>query len=262
MENVFAGKLTSTRGGTLVLGIAAAVLAAIILLVYLNRYRESIASGNEPVTVLVADRLIPKGTPGTVIARQGWMSPATIREKDARTGAFTDPSTLTGRVASTDVFPNQQLTAAEFAVGKVDGLATRLVKDERAISVPLDSAHGMIGQIQTGDRVDVYAGFTVDGGAAATGGSRPVIKLLVPNALVLSAPDGGKSSNFVLKANYQQGAELAWAVDNGKVWLMLRPAASAKTTKPSLVTAETILFGIKPVRAYTRARAIVDGGAR
>lgn len=262
MENILTGKLTSTRGGTLFLGIGAAILAAIILLVYLNRYRESIASGNEPVSVLVADRLIPKGTPGTVIARQGWMSPITIREKDVKLGAFTDPSTLGARVATTDIFPNQQLTSTDFAVTTRDTVSTRLTRNERAISVPLDSAHGMIGQIQTGDRVDVYAGFTVENSAGITSGARPVIKLLIPDALVLSAPESGKSSNFVLKADYQQGAELAWTVDNGKVWLMLRPAAGAKRTKPSLVTAETILFGIKPVRAYTRARSILREGAR
>ena len=59
-------KLFTTRQGTVLLGVIAAVIAAIALLVYLNHYRSSV-NGNQQVKVLVASKLILKGTPGDVI---------------------------------------------------------------------------------------------------------------------------------------------------------------------------------------------------
>ena len=53
-----AQKLLSTRGGTVALGGAAALMAAFLLLLYLNQYRSSVTADSEPVTVLVARTLI------------------------------------------------------------------------------------------------------------------------------------------------------------------------------------------------------------
>ena len=49
----------------------------------------------------------------------------------------------------------------------------------------------MIGEIQTGDHVDVLAGFNVDAG---TGPSRPMLRSVMQNALVLKAPVEGQGS--------------------------------------------------------------------
>ena len=62
MQDVFAGRLFKTRGGAVLIGGVAAVLAAILLVVYLHSYRSSVNSGSRPMTVLVAKSLIPKGT--------------------------------------------------------------------------------------------------------------------------------------------------------------------------------------------------------
>jgi hypothetical protein len=42
-------------------------------------------------------------------------------------------------------------------------------------------------------------------------------------------------------------SKLAFAADNGKIWLILRPPAGAKDTAPQLVSADSILFGVKPL---------------
>ena len=70
MQNVFSGKLTSTRGGALLVGGAAALLAGLLLVVYLNRYRNSVNNGAQAAPVLIARQLIPQGTPGNVIAQK------------------------------------------------------------------------------------------------------------------------------------------------------------------------------------------------
>ena len=66
METITSSKLFTTRQGTITLGVIAAIIAAIALIVYLNSYRNSHA-GNAAVSVLVAQKLIEKGTPGDVI---------------------------------------------------------------------------------------------------------------------------------------------------------------------------------------------------
>ena len=45
-----------------------------------------------------------------------------------------------------------------------------------------------------------------------------------------------------------RAAELAFASDNGKLWLALRPSAGAKASRPRIVTVETLLLGVPPVQ--------------
>ena len=54
MENIMSSKLFRTRQGTILLGVIAAVLAAIALIVYLNQYTNNANAKAVPVPVLVA----------------------------------------------------------------------------------------------------------------------------------------------------------------------------------------------------------------
>ena len=63
-----AQNLFSSRRRSLVMGGAAAALAAIVLGVYLHNYRNSVNGGAVTAPVLVAKNLIPKGTSGDTIA--------------------------------------------------------------------------------------------------------------------------------------------------------------------------------------------------
>ena len=45
----------------------------------------------------------------------------------------------------------------------------------------------------------------------------------------------------------QQAADLAFASDNGKLWLVLRPRTGAKPSTATMVTPETLLLGVNPV---------------
>ena len=87
VENIMSSKLFTTRQGTILLGVIAAVIAAIALIVYLNNYRNSV--NQPPVPVLVAKKTIPQGMSGDVIATstellQGGEDPARTRCRAAR----------------------------------------------------------------------------------------------------------------------------------------------------------------------------------
>ena len=259
-----AHKLLSTRRGTVLVGVFAGVLAASVLLVYLNRYRNSLNESATPVTVLVAKSLIQKGTPGDVIGSQDLFQATRVPKSQLTEGAIADAAGLRGRVAVDDIYPGQQLTTADFSATATDAISYKLTGDQRAISVPLDSAHGLIGQVQTGDHVDVFAGFNVDRGSSGAG-TKPVLKIIMENALVLHASDrsggfaGSSTSNVVLRATYQQAAEMAFAADNGKLWIVLRPPTGARPVKPGVVTVETLLFGVKPVTALRNLKKTSGG---
>ena len=101
--------------------------------------------------------------------------------------------------------------------------------------------HGLAGQIADGDHVDVYVGLNRTG-------ADPVIKLLIADMTVLRAPISAGGGVFTLKASTKQTAVLAWAMDNGKLWFVLRPPSGAKVQFPGIVTAATLLRGYKAVK--------------
>jgi Flp pilus assembly protein CpaB len=253
-----AQRLISTRRGTLLFSALAALLAGALILVYVNRYRDSVKSQAAPVTVLVARQMIPKGTAGSVIAAQNLYTATTIRQGQLLNGALSDPSSLAGKVATHDIYPGAQLSSAEFAAA-ASNLAATLTANQRVVAIPLDAAHGLIGELQAGDRVDVYVGFNVvpagpNGVSVGGGQSQAVIRRVMTDVLVIAV--GGKTSGLVstgnanvsLKVTDQQAAELAFASDNGRIWLALRPSAGAKSSPPSIVNADTMLLGVPPVQ--------------
>jgi Flp pilus assembly protein CpaB len=244
------GKTLSTRNGTLLVSAIAALLAGAILLVFLSQYRDSTKDDGVSASVLVAKRLIERGSPGDVLAAQGMFQRATIPQSKLKDGAVVDPDSIKGQVAAADIYPGEQLTSADFApaAGRPQN---RLNPGDRAIAIPVDSVHGITAQLHAGDRVDIYGGYNTTENGGASG--RPVVKPIVRNVLVLSAPaggnetGGGQSASVVVRVTDEKAAELAYTADNGKLWLALRPQVGARDSDVGIVTLESILFGVKPI---------------
>lgn len=234
-------RFLGTRRGSFAVAAAAAALAAIALVVYLNHYKQDVRGGTLPAQVLIADRLIPKGTSGDAVAAERLFRPTTLSEADVKPLAISDAAALTGKVAVRDIYPGQQVTSADFRAGG-DALRGRLSGTQRAIGVPLDEAHGLIGKVHEGDVVDVFA--TFNGSGSGSG----VLRTIAQDVLVLSAPKSASSSRAgssadataVVRMTDKQAARLAFAADNGKVWFALRPPAGGEQAGPSTVTQGTI----------------------
>ena len=251
-----AQRLVSTRRGTILLSVLAAAVAGGLILVYVNRYRDSVKAAGAPVTVLVAKVNITKGTGGSQIATTGLYSTTTLRQSQVLDGAFSDTSSLTGKVATTDIPQGAQLTSADFAAA-ASNLTASLTGTQRVDTpLPFNSAQGLSGALQTGDHVDVYGGFNVlaagPNGLAAGGGSRPVVRRILTNVPVVaiggstSGSFATSSTNLSFKVTDQQAADLAFASQNGTLWLGLEPSAGVKSSRPSVVTMETLLLGVPP----------------
>jgi Flp pilus assembly protein CpaB len=243
-------KLLSTRRGTILVAVVCALVAAAILIFAMQRYRQNLDTEGNPETVLVASALIQKGTAGNAIASEQLFKPTSIATKQVSAGAIADTSQLRGKVAAADVYPGQQLTASDFTTG--GGLPSELAPNQRAMTITLNSAHGMVGLIQDGDHVDVYGDVDLEAG----GRGAQVERLLMSNVQVLkagtNAGGGGlggsnpqtEESNVTLKVNDSQAGVLAYAAtDPDRVWLVLRPAKATSPASSSTVTAQTLALG-------------------
>jgi Flp pilus assembly protein CpaB len=246
-------KLLSSRRGTILVAAACVLIAGAIIVFAMHRYRQSVNAQGQLETVLVATQLIQKGTTGDAIARGNLFHPTQIVAKQVSAGAITDTAAITGKVTAVNIYPGQQLTLADFA--STGDLAAQLGPNDRALSIPLPQGPGLVGQLQAGDHVDVYGGWTV---LNEQGRSVPLTKLLVPDATVLKAANapisggiGGSStsqiSDVVIKVNVADAAKIAFTSTNGTVWLVLRSPTATAPSATQITSIDSILFGIKPI---------------
>ena len=242
MSNAFTSKVSgrmTSRGWAIALGIGAIVLAAILLVVYLDRYRARVGGANAPTPALVAKRYIPTGTPGTLIASEQMYAPTTLPRKEVEVGAIADPSYLSGRAAAVEIFPGQQLTTPDFAASDTTSVDSQITGKQRAISVGIDNIHGSLSQLQAGDSIDLYIALGTRGP-----GGQALVKLFRQNVKVLmvpsqTGPSGG--SNLVLRIATDDAADYAYMADNTQMYFVIRPVVGATPTKPDTATLESVL---------------------
>ena len=237
----------ATRRGTLAIAGVCALVAAAILMVFLSRYRDSVSEAAAPTPVLVATSLIQKGTSGDVLAEKRQFETVTRAAEDVKQGGVSDPALLAGKVTTADIYPGQQLTASSFTA--VTGtVLPKLADDQRAIAIPVDQAHGLVGQVQTGDHVDLLASYETTN--SATGQGSAIVKTLLQDKLVLRAGgqplDGGSEGkdaekSIIVRVTDREAVPLAHAADNGQVWVLLRPAGDAEQSAPQTATEDSVL---------------------
>jgi Flp pilus assembly protein CpaB len=251
-----ATKVISSKRGAIIVAASAALLAGILILLYLNSYRSGVKAEGAPVTVLIAKEDIPKGTSGSLIASSGLLRTTTMRQSQLRDGAFSDPTNLNGKATTHEIYRGSQLTATDFGPAAAT-LSSELSKHDRIIAVPLDTAHGLIGELEPGNHVDVFAGFTVtplgpDGTPISGAATRAVLKRIITDVPVVrvaskSGGIGTSTTKVLVKVSDKDAANLAFSSEYGKVWLALRPGAGAQSAPPDLVTLETLLLGAPPI---------------
>jgi Flp pilus assembly protein CpaB len=229
-------RLFRNRGGAVIAGVVAAAIAVILLIVYLNSYRSSVNSDKAPERVLVATKVIKAGTSGEIIAKTGLYQVTAVQKDQLKLNAISDPAALAERIAVADIFPGQQLTQDDFTTESQTGVAYQLVGRQRAIAIPTDTAHGVGGVVASGNFVDVYMG--------ASDAAGELVTLLASDVYVITAPVDG-AGNFILRVPTDQAARFAFASDNTKIWLVLRPQVGASRTPRATARLSALLAGVK-----------------
>jgi pilus assembly protein CpaB len=237
MSNTFTTKVSgrvSSRGWAVAVGLGAIVLATILLIVYLDRYRARVSAASAPTPVLIAEQVIPAGTPGSIVATQGMYEATTVPKKEVLEGAIADPTFLTGRAAAVEVLPGRQLTATDFAATTTTTVDSQITGRQRALSISIDAVHGSLGQLKAGDDVDIYMRTTRKG----TG--EPQIELFREAVRVLAVP-GPTSPTLILRTeNTRDAPKFAYAADHVGLWFVLRPAAGADPTANAVGNADNL----------------------
>jgi len=247
----------STKNGSIAAAVVAAAIAGLLIVFFLQQYRSNVNNEGVPTPVLVAQRVIEQGASGDSAGAQGLFKTTKVPRDQLKRGAITDPATLRDKVATAQIVPGQQITAADFKVAG-HGIVTKLAADQRAIAVALDSAHGLIGNLRSGDHVDLLSGFELQNSNA---GKHSVLRMLLQDVLVLDVPkkaSGGVGSNanatseITLRVTAGAAQKVAYAADNGVLYLVLRPENGEKLTRSSLTTQESLLAGARAARVPGR----------
>ena len=144
-----------------------AIIAAIILALgaaalvwwYSSSVRTNVSEGEVTQAVLVAAEDIPARTTGDAIVQKGLAQTVQVPQRLVAPGALLDVSALQGKVLTSAVAKGQQLVDSQLGTPETEGAVYRIKKGMRAISVPIDRARGLGGEIQAGDKVDILATF-------------------------------------------------------------------------------------------------------
>src|SRR5262245_25780715 len=96
-------KFVSTRRGAYTVAAAAAAAAGLVLLVFISQYKQDVNAGLAPAPVLVADRLIPRGTSAGEVISEKLFKPSAIATENIQPGAVTQASDIAGMVAVREV---------------------------------------------------------------------------------------------------------------------------------------------------------------
>ena len=139
------------------------VAGTAVLLAYVHGADARALAGTRTVDVLVVDQPIPAGTAGSDIA--GMVSTEVVPAKVALPGRVTDLAALTGRVATVDLQPGEQLLAARFAAPLRPAGArapSPCPPGLQEVSVLLEPQRAVGGRLAAGDTVGVVVSLKPD----------------------------------------------------------------------------------------------------
>ena len=254
--------MTKSRLRNLALPIGLAVLAAVLVGIYVISYRNSVNHGADLEKVLVAARDIPAGTPGSSVAGGGYLKEQTVPNRAVVPGAVVSGAPLTSLVVSGTIYKGQQVTLRQFKPLAQGGIFASFAGKQRVVVVPGDSNQLLAGTASDGDRVDVVANTKYSIG----GINRATTRVILQNLLVLKAAGGSKSggvagaatTSATLVMTDKQSQTMLWALKNATWYLVLRPTASPRNSKRSLETLYSLLSRDLPANNRTKIR--IAGG--
>jgi pilus assembly protein CpaB len=244
---------------------AALVLLAVgtaVLLAYVRGADARALAGVRTTEVLVADRVIPEGTPADRLT--DLVRIEVLPRKAAVEGRVTDLDELAGLVTTVDVQPGEQLLTSRFGEAETGGAAGTVAVPPglQEVSVLLEPQRAVGGRLGAGDTVGVVVSI---GDGKDTGETHAVLhEILVTQvqgapapvdpeaeAQVEAAADEGtgtasagasvptQSLMVTLAVSAAQAEAVVYGIEHGSLWLSLEPAG-AKTGGTDVLDAGNI----------------------
>jgi pilus assembly protein CpaB len=135
-----------------------AALAAVATWSYLQGADKRAYADATVVTVFRVAKPIPKGTPGEQAFDQSFIITDSIPQRFRPATALIQPSSIRGRLASSDLPVGQIVVDGQFVEPSLasNTFADRVPEGQVAISVQVDQVRGVAELIQPGDKVNMF----------------------------------------------------------------------------------------------------------
>lgn len=147
------------RSVLLALAIVTALVGTLLIVMYVQGIDNRATEGQELVEVLVAKDIVNAGESVSAAEEAGKFEKKEIRRDDLVPGALSSSTSVTGLVATGNIYPGEQLIADKFGnVGDAESLV--IPDDKMAVSVELADPERVAGFVNPGSEVAVFVTIT------------------------------------------------------------------------------------------------------
>jgi Flp pilus assembly protein CpaB len=242
------------RARNLFAAIGLAVLAALFVGFYVTNYKRNVKHSQQHVSVYVASRDIPEGTPGSDVAKGGYLKQEQVLRQSVVPGAISSEKQIDKLVAAQPTYAGEQISLTRFSTEATQGIRGVLRGPMRAVQIAGDTNQTLAGTIRTGDHVDLVANVKVGDSSS----QRSIARIVLRNLRVLRAPDGGalgsklssptgNTASVLLAVTDTQVQKLFYVTKNDDWTLELRPVVKATDSPETVETQNTIVGdGLSP----------------
>jgi len=230
----------------IIVAIGLALVAMLLVLLYVTNYKRSVQHGETQVPVFVAAHDIAVNTPGADIVAKHDLRQVTIPKRNVVPGAISSVDQIRSLVLASPVYAGEQITVRPFSDVAAQGIRSHLRGTMRALQISGDPEQLLASTLKPGDRVDVVANVRIDPNSNAYAD-----KIVVRDLLVLQSPSesatakatGTNSTSVILQVSDTQTQPLWYAIKNSDWTLELRPVINPADSRDRIATINSVLGG-------------------
>jgi Flp pilus assembly protein CpaB len=233
------------------IAVALALIAVLLVLLYVTDYKRTVQSGEEQVSVYVAAENVPSGTSGADALSRHLIEKREVARRNLAPGWIASEDQVKTLVASQNVYAGEQATTQLFRPASEKGIRSQLSGNLRALQLPGTSPQLLEGTLKAGDHVDVVGTWNLPEDKTSHV-SRTVLRDLLVLRAPTPTPGGSKltspteQASVMLALTDAQAEKLWWVAKNGDWSLQLRPTQDAADSPESIQSAGTLaLDGLK-----------------
>lgn len=244
--------MSQTLRNLLIAG-ALALVGIVLTTSYIRGERRALSQGKEEVTVLVAKKDIPAGTPAKNLEEGGYLERTDILREDLPPRPLSDVKDVKDLSSNQTIYKGETLSGHQFETKSALNPADQIKGTERLVSLTITPTGTVSEMVQPGDHVDVMASGMLKIGAEKEEAlctwmaARDVTIVQTPDSLERQAAgeEGATTATatkatddpqlYVVQTNSEKVSQnLLWssaAADDSKLVFNLRPSEGDQETK-------------------------------
>ena len=235
------------RVRNIAVAVGLALVAMLLTTFYVANYKRHVRQSESTVTVYVAKKDIPQGTPGADVVKRGFLQPQDVVKRTVVPGAISSPDQVRNLLTRQDIYAGEQISLRRFADHTEQGVRVHLHGSLRAVSLPGTPDELLAGTLADGDHVDVLANLKTGDCSTCF-----AVRMVARDVLVLHATVGGAASKLadnnegssvmLAVSDNREAHKIFYAVQNSAGWtLALRPTANASDSPEDIEGLDTML---------------------